>query len=123
MPAEISHNIPSNLKHPYNLTVNAFAFTPLQLVSPKAEELVARKAAELAQLPQGSPQCRLLAKQLELMRGAGVDLEFYLTANAMGTMPDSERAYVILPANLAHPWSRGTVVRPPLPDLSQKTCL
>ena len=43
----------SNLKHPYNITVNAFAFTPLQLVSPDAQAIIDRKAAEVAALPAG----------------------------------------------------------------------
>lgn len=90
---------------------NVFAFAPVQVFSDKAQSIIDKKKAQLAESGAGGLLSARSVNdmQLHLLENARVaDGEFFVSSNAR--VPDISRAYIAIPPVLSHPWSRGSVV-------------
>ena len=95
------------------MVINCFSFAPLQYISDKTADIIAKKKAQLlntgGRLPPGlRRQYEIQLKHLEDRHTA--DVELMTSANSPQPLPLPERAYVGIYSSLGHPWSRGTVV-------------
>ncbi|EKM50925.1 uncharacterized protein PHACADRAFT_128563 [Phanerochaete carnosa HHB-10118-sp] len=101
-----------DLKTEYTLLINNFAFIPLHVASDKAEQLIAKKKAELAQsgpsLPPGlRKQYEIQLQLMESKRGA--DIEMMSSAVVPQPVAEPSKPHMALVPELTHPWSRGTI--------------
>ncbi|EKM58756.1 uncharacterized protein PHACADRAFT_135864 [Phanerochaete carnosa HHB-10118-sp] len=104
----------------YTVVMNAFAFTPLQTVTDRVPQIIAKKKAQLTSnwatySPGLRKQFELMLKLLESDKGA--DIEYLISATAFRPVPEPHKPHMGITSNLTHPWSRGAIRTPPFSDL------
>ncbi|EKM50075.1 uncharacterized protein PHACADRAFT_213839 [Phanerochaete carnosa HHB-10118-sp] len=96
----------------YAIVLNALAFAPLQTMTDRAPEMIAKKKAQLAKNWETYPpglrkQYELMLKLLESVKGA--DIEYFVSASMFRQPPEPRKPHMGVTPNLTHPWSRGAI--------------
>ena len=105
----------SNLDYEWIVLTNLFAFAPLRSFSEHAQEIIAKKKAQLDKDAQQYPLGlrKQYEQQLRFFEDDVPVIEFLNVAASITPVPDPSKPHLMVVATLVHPWSRGTIVRLP----------